>query len=613
MADFLRVYAKTGKEYVYSVNKTTGEYVDQKQYKFKWIIQDNDNEKYGSIIGSNSNEFVQVIWREPVPDENPILDRYLICQVEKIDENQNIIGCFEILKIKVSLQIESNNLSLEYLDGAFGGEIVNNTTGEYKLNNQCHLLSNILSFKVKGNENTKFIRISFENSAGQNFIDNSNIPLGYFMESANQDSNIKTGGTNGFYEFDVSNSNGEATFYIKFLHKAFNDGFYWIRGVAIDNYKRYSTPLFLKIKLLNDKFSIENPLIYKEEVTLNDGDVSFDWRLIYTQSIPSWFNIKTYYKIGYINCTSCDPLNDSSFTGDNWGSENDGVLIDDIPVSNLSGPDYIIHQDFTLPDYFIPSYNWKYGDPSIFRVKSFAEIYDSENLICSSIGSSAAIDIKLKYCLPGPIVDSYSFNSPKCPEAPSINSNYSFKPQVKVICGLEKSWNGLTCAWVIGATGPCPTGSGMIWNGSTCACPTGYHLENGVCEQDITQIDCYDTFNKINSSANCYKIYCLQAKIIDSYINCVKTPIRFYSTTVNNFTYEYATTIREGITYNFIKYTHNNSPTIVSNDDVVYYDYNKLKFYNYKNNMLGSTFQGYSGTIYDVNAGWWNPADINVL
>jgi len=608
MANNLRVYATVGESNIYSVKKLTGEYTDRTAYSFKWSILNNTtNEIYGSIIGANTNEFVEVIWKQPAQTESePYADRILICEVEKLDINGNVIGCYEVLRLSISLIVPTLDLNLEYFRGVNDDviNIVNQDTGEIKFKDQCHILGNVMQFTVKGNANTKYIRVELKNRSDSSFV--SSFSNGIFLETSDPNSKVLADNQVGVYEYDVIGTNGIANVFIKFFDKPFPDGFYWIRAYALDNFRNYSEPLYLKFKLLRSNFIINSLPTYKPEIILGEAAMDFKYQYTLVHEIPNWFKIDSYYEVGQINCKGCNVDDESNYIGEHWQKgDSNRILFDSITVSDITLENsqyYTVSTSLQFPNVFIDPQSWQAGiSPDYFKVKIFGEIYDPNNKTTCNIlnDNTQSQTIKINYC--NTFIDyngTYSFEAPKCPDAPQYNTNYSFVPQITITCPPEKSfnYNSGTCIWNLGATGPCNNIPNMSWNGSTCVCPTGYHFDSASnqCISDI--INCYGITSISPMTTECQSLKCLEIDINNSYLYCVSNNTYFYQDSRDYWK-------KDG--YNFYKYTGMDldltpNEHYINTNDVIYFCTQNLAFYDISDPLKPSTnvYQGYSGKIY---------------
>jgi hypothetical protein len=608
MANNLRVYATVGESNIYSVKKLTGEYTDRTTYSFKWSILNNTaNETYGSIIGANTNEFVEVIWKRPAQNEQPpYTDRVLICEVEKLDTNGNVIGCYEALRLSVSLTVPTLDLNLEYFKGINDGDIVNINTGEIRFKDQCHIQDNVMQFTVKGNANTKYIRVELKNKSDSSFV--SSFSNGIFLESSDPTSNVLADNQVGFYEYDVSQKNGIANVFIKFFEKPFPDGFYWVRAYALDNFRNYSEPLYLKFKLLRDGVTIQlSPTsTYKSEIILGEAAMNFKYQYTLVHEIPSWFKIDSYYEVGQINCIGCNNVEDeSNYIGEHWrNGESNRISLDSATVSGITLEDqqyYTVSTSLTFPDVFVPQQSWQPGtSPDHFKVKIFGKIYDPDNeTSCYALKDNIQSQtVKISYCNTFVEYDgNRTFEAPKCPDPPQYNNNRSFVPQITIACPPEKTFNrnSGTCVWNFGATGPCNNISNMSWNGSTCVCQTGYHFDlvNNQCISDI--VNCYGITSISSMTTTCQSLKCLETGIGDSRLYCVGNNAHYYQDIrnyweKNGYYYEYT---GMDLDLHF-------DEQYIKTGDVIYFCKTNSMFYDISDpfKLPSETYYGHSGKSY---------------
>jgi hypothetical protein len=606
MANNLRATATVGKSNIYSVKKLTGDYIDKTAYSFKWSILNNTtNEIYGSIIGANTNEFVEVVWKQPAPTETiPYSDRTLICEVEKLDINGNIIGCYEALRLSVSLTVPTLDLNLEYFKGINDGDIVNINTGEIRFKDQCHTQDNVMQFTVKGNANTKYIRVELKNNSDSSFV--NSFSNGIFLETSDPNSKVLADNQVGFYEYDVSQKNGIANVFIKFFDKPFSDGFYYVRAYALDNFRNYSEPLYLKFKLLRKEVTIQSLLTYKPEIFLGEAAMDFKYQYTLVHEIPSWFKIDSYYEVGQINCKGCNVDNENNYIGDNWqNGESNRISLDSTTVSSITLEDqqyYTVSTSLKFPDFFVTPQSWQPGiSPDHFKVKIFGKIYDPDNeTSCYALKDNIQSQtVKINYCNPFVEYDgTRTFEAPKCPDPPQYNNNRSFVPQITIACPPEKTFNysSGTCVWNFGATGPCSNILNMSWNGNTCVCPTGYHFDSvsNQCISDV--VNCYGITSISSMTTTCQSLKCLENNIDDSYLYCVSS---------NAYYYQYSRDYWEKDGCNYYKYIGTDldlyfEEHYIGANDVIYFCKTNSMFYDISDPFKSpsGTYYGYSGKIY---------------
>jgi hypothetical protein len=606
MASNLTVSATVGEKNIYSVKKLTGEYVDRATYSFNWYILNNTpNEIYGTITsGTNTNESVEVVWKQPAQNELTPVIRTLICEVGKLDTNGNAIGCYEILNLFVSLTAPVIDLNLEYFKGINDGDIVNINTGEIRFKDQCHIQGNVMKFTVKGNANTKYIRVELKNGSDTD----SSLLNGIFLD---QNSTPLTDNQLWYYDYDVSQTGNATNVFIKFINKPFPDGFYWIRACALDNNKtHHSDYLYLKFKLLRDGVTIRPPSTsaYRSEITLDEAAIDFEYKYILVHEIPSWFKIDSYYEVGKIKGNDLDADIDENYTGDHWGVNDNSnrFFLDSKTVSDITLEDsqyYTVSTSLKFPDVLIDQQSWKPGiSPDHFKVKIFGKIYDPNPTMTSCYALKDNIQsqtVKISYCNPSVEFDgTYTFEATKCPDAPQCNNNYSFVPQITIACPPEKIFNSNsgTCVWNFGATGPCNNIPNMSWNGSTCVCPTGYHFDstNNKCVSDV--VNCYGITSISPMSVICQSLKCLEIGIGDSHLYCVGDNAYYYQDIKDSW---------KKYGHNYYKYTSTElnltaGREYMNSNDVIYFCRDNSTFYDIKNptQLPTNSYKGYSNTIY---------------
>jgi hypothetical protein len=463
-----------------------------------------------------------------------------------------------------------------------------------------------MKFTVKGDANTKYIKVELKDNSGQSFT-NSSLLNGIFLD---QNSTPLTDSQLGFYEYDVTNTNDPINVFIKFINKPFSDGFYWVRACALDSSRTYcSDYLYLKFKLLRDGVTIQPPSTYRSEILLGEAAINFEYKYTLVNEIPSWFKIDSYYEVGQINCIGCNNVEDESkYIGEHWrNGESNRIFLDSKTVSEITLENqqyYTVSTSLTFPDVFIPPQSWQPStSPDHFKVKIFGEIYDPNPTMTSCYALKDNIQsqtVKISYCNPSVEFDAaaYKFEAPKCPDPPQCNDNYLFVPQIIIPCPPEKTfnYNSGTCVWNSGATGPCNNISNMSWNGSTCVCQTGYHFDlvSNQCVSDV--VNCYGITSISSMTTTCQSLKCLENYIDDSYLNCVSNNTYYYQDVRDYWE-------KDGCYY--YKYTSTDldltsGEHYINLNDIIYFCKTNSTFYDISNplKLASGTYYGQSGRPY---------------